>query len=136
MFGSADQRSVWSTQNRINLGGAPMRRKTDPALTNSDMSKRINIFSLLNSCSASAFASSVFPTPVEPRERKQPIGWRPQLSRPILARNTACATEFTASSWPTTRSCNLSARCINLCFSSWSSAWTGMPVHRLTAFLR
>ncbi|BAS79074.1 Os02g0537450 [Oryza sativa Japonica Group] len=101
----------------IALRCAPMRRNTDPLPTNSDMSKRINIFSLSNSCSARAFASSVFPTPVEPRKRKEPIGW-PGCSRPALERKTACATSLTASSWPTTRSCNLSARWINFSFSS------------------
>jgi hypothetical protein len=111
-----------SLKERKNLGCAPMRRSTDPGPTNSDMSKRISIFSLSKSCSARAFASSVFPTPVEPRKRKEPIGW-PRLSSPALERITACATKSTASFCPTTRSCNRSARWINFSFSSLDQAW-------------
>ncbi len=41
---------------------------------NSDMSIRIRACSLSNMNSASALASSVFPTPVGPRKMKEPIG--------------------------------------------------------------
>ena len=53
--------------------------------------------------SASALESSVFPTPVGPRNRKEPIGRRGSL-RPTRPRRMALETAVTASSWPTTRS--------------------------------
>ena len=52
-------------------------------------------FSESKSSVARAFASSVFPTPVGPKKRKEPVGW---CSRPNPARerSTASATASTA----------------------------------------
>ena len=47
--------------------------------------------------SASAFASSVLPTPVGPAKMKQPVGRRGSLS-PLRLRRTALATAWTAAS--------------------------------------
>ena len=55
-----------------------------------------------NMNSASARASSVFPTPVGPRKTNEPIGRFGSWS-PDRARRSALATASTALSWPTTR---------------------------------
>ena len=68
----------------------------------SDMSTRIRACSVPKTASASALESSVFPTPVGPRNRKDPVG-RFGSFNPTLPRFTAFATAVTASSWPTTR---------------------------------
>jgi hypothetical protein len=52
-----------------------MRRVTEEGQLYSLMSKRTSILSLSNNCSARAFASSVFPTPVDPKKRKEPMGY-------------------------------------------------------------
>ena len=67
-----------------------------------DMSSRTIARSSSNMNSASARASSVFPTPVGPRKMNEPIG-RFGSCRPVRARRSAFATASTASSWPTTR---------------------------------
>nr|ACN25977.1 unknown [Zea mays] len=82
-------------------GGAPMRRATECCSMYSDMSMRTRRFSSSNSCSARALASSVFPTPVGPRKRNEPVGCC-GLPRPALDLSTASATALTASVWPTT----------------------------------
>ena len=82
-------------------GGAPTRRDTSCFSIYSDISKRIIFFSLPNIDSASALANSVFPTPVDPKNRNEPIGLLGSL-RPALALRIAFATEFTASSCPMT----------------------------------
>jgi len=69
---------------------------------NSDISTRISASSLPNIASARAFESSVFPTPVGPRKRNEPIGLSGSL-RPTLPLLIALAIELTASSWPITR---------------------------------
>ena len=68
----------------------------------SDISTRINACSVPKTASASALESSVFPTPVGPRNRNEPVG-RFGSFKPTLPRLTAFATAATASSCPTTR---------------------------------
>ena len=95
------------------------------------MSSRIIADSSLNSADESVRASSVLPTPVGPRNMKEPIGREGSLS-PALARRMARETALTASSWPIIRSCRRCSRCSSLSVSLWLSSLTGMPVHALT----
>mmetsp|Transcript_8552 Transcript_8552/g.24135 ORF Transcript_8552/g.24135 Transcript_8552/m.24135 type:complete len:621 (-) Transcript_8552:238-2100(-) len=97
----------------------------------SDMSMRTMFLSVSKSERASALHSSVFPTPVEPRNRKLPWGL---LGRPMPARErrTASATACTASSWPTTLWCSSPARSRRRSLSDLASLVTGTPVQRLT----
>ena len=81
-----------------------------------------------NSDSASAFASSVLPTPVGPKNRKEPIGFVGSLI-PALERIMASVTFSTASSCPTTRLWRTSSRCKVLLRSLSVSFATGIPVH-------
>ena len=69
---------------------------------NSLMSILMSASSLPNMNSASAFASSVFPTPVGPRKMNEPIGRFGSL-RPARARRTAFEMISIASCWPMTR---------------------------------
>ena len=68
----------------------------------SDISTRIRALSVPNMASARALHSSVFPTPVGPKNKKDPIGRLGSLS-PTRPLRMAFATAVTASSWPTTR---------------------------------
>ena len=77
-------------------------RETEYFSMYSDISKRKMLSSLPKSTSASVRASSVLPTPVGPRKRKEPMGRFGSL-RPARARRTAFETALTASSCPTTR---------------------------------
>ena len=97
----------------------------------SDMSTRTIACSVSNMNSASARASSVFPTPVGPRKRKLPIG-RFGSESPARERRSAFATASTASSWPITRSCRRSSMWISFSTSPSISFETGMPVQRAT----
>ena len=97
----------------------------------SDMSSRTIARSSSNMNSASARASSVFPTPVGPRKMNEPIGRFGSCS-PVRARRSAFATAETASSWPTTRSCRRSSMWISFSVSPSSSRETGIPVQRPT----
>ena len=63
----------------------------------SDISTLIRASSLPNTASARAFESSVLPTPVGPRNRKEPTGLLGSLS-PTRLLFTALATQDTASS--------------------------------------
>ena len=74
-----------------------MRRDTEYFSIYSDISIRTILRSSSNSACASAFASSVLPTPVGPRNRKLPIGFVGSLS-PARVRRMAFATVVTASS--------------------------------------
>jgi hypothetical protein len=65
---------------------------------NSDMSKRIRLFSLPNRKLASARATSVLPTPVGPRNRNDPAG-RLEALRPARERRIALASAEMALSW-------------------------------------
>ena len=84
-----------------------------------------------NMNSASARASSVFPTPVGPRKMKEPIG-RFGSCRPERARRSAFATASTACSWPTTRWCKRSSMWMSFSTSPSSRRETGIPVHEET----
>ncbi|MNP26739.1 hypothetical protein D3C76_1196070 [compost metagenome] len=112
-------------------GGAPTRRETLCFSIYSDISIRIMPSSRSKRDTASDLASSVFPTPVGPRNRNEPIGRFGSLI-PALARSTASATKLTASSWPTTRSCSVSSRRRSLSRSPSTSRLTGTPVQRET----
>jgi len=67
----------------------------------SDISTLIIASSFPNRLSASAFESSVLPTPVGPKNRNEPIGLLGSFS-PTLPLRIAFATAVTASSWPIT----------------------------------
>src|SRR5215208_389349 len=95
------------------------------------MSMRTIAASSPKRASASVRASSVLPTPVGPKNRKEPIG-RLGSESPALALRIASATAVTASSCPTTLSCSCSSRRMSRSRSSWVSWETGMPVARLT----
>ena len=60
-------------------------------------------FSSSNNVAASVFPSSVFPTPVGPKNKNEPIGLL-GFAIPALALIIASLTFFTASSCPTTLS--------------------------------
>ncbi len=64
---------------------------------NSDMSMRTMASSVSNRKLASDLHSSVLPTPVGPRNRKEPLG-RLGSAKPARERRTALATAVTASS--------------------------------------
>ena len=77
-------------------GGAPIRRDTECFSMYSLMSILTMLFSSSNNLSANAFASSVLPTPVGPKNRKEPIGFVGSLM-PALERIIASVTFSTAS---------------------------------------
>ena len=108
-----------------------MRRDTENFSMYSLMSMRTIACSSSNRNSASARASSVLPTPVGPRNRNEPIGRRGSLS-PARARRTASDTAWTASSWPTTRSCRRSSMWTSFSVSPSIRRLTGMPVQAPT----
>ncbi len=97
----------------------------------SDMSMRIIASWESNMNSARARASSVLPTPVGPRKRKEPIG-RSGSCSPARERRSAVATASIATSCPTTRSCRRSSMCTSFSVSPSISRLTGMPVQRAT----
>ena len=94
---------------------------------NSLMSRRVSDCSSSKRNSASAFASSVLPTPLGPRNRNDPMGL-PGSRRPTRPRRTARDTARTASSCPTTRSASRSSILRSLSLSASSILLTGMPV--------
>ncbi len=81
-----------------------------------------------NRNSASALASSVFPTPVGPRKIKDPIGLFGSCI-PARALLTASETAFIASSCPTTRNLSRSSIFRSFLTSPSSILLTGIPVH-------
>ena len=97
----------------------------------SDMSSRTIARSSSNMNSASAFASSVFPTPVGPRKTNEPIG-RFGSCRPERARRSAFETASIAASWPTTRWCSRASMCTSFCTSPSRSRSTGIFVQAAT----
>ena len=109
-------------------GGAPIRRETANFSIYSDISKRIIASSSPNRNVAKLLASSVFPTPVGPKNRKPPIG-RCGFPSPVRLRRIACETAFTASSCPIMRSWRCSSICKILSVSLWVKRVTGIPVH-------
>src|SRR5437773_615262 len=100
---------------------------------NSLISILMSASSLPNMNSASAFASSVFPTPVGPRKMNDPIG-RLGSFRPARARRTALEMISIASCWPMTRWWIDSSMWSSRSDSSWAIRVTGMPVHMATTW--
>jgi len=94
---------------------------------NSDMSSWMSASSSPNRNSASARASSVFPTPVGPAKMNDPPGRFGSFS-PARVRRMAWESALMASSWPTTRLCSPSSIFSSLEDSSSVSLITGMPV--------
>ena len=86
-----------------------MSRDTENFSIYSLMSMRTRFFSLSNRASAKVLASSVLPTPVGPRNRKEPMGLLGS-AMPARLRRMASDTRRTASSWPTTRWWRMSSR--------------------------
>ena len=84
-----------------------------------------------NMYEASVLLISVLPVPDGPQNRKLAIG-RLWFDRPLRERRIACATAFTASSWPTTSRCRIFSRRSSLTRSLSIILVTGMPVQRLT----
>ncbi len=95
------------------------------------MSSRMRAFSLSKRNSASALASSVFPTPVGPMKMKLPSG-RFGSCTPARALLTASETALTASSWPMILECSSCSILSSLALSPSSIRETGMPVQRET----
>ncbi len=81
-----------------------------------------------NMASASAFVSSVFPTPVGPRNMNEPIGLFGSF-KPTLALLTALEIDFTASSCPITLLWSMDSRFRSLSDSFSVSFFTGTFVH-------
>jgi len=97
----------------------------------SDMSKRIRACSEPNRNSVSRLATSVLPTPVGPRNRKEPTG-RFGLLSPARPRRMARARAEIPSSWLMMCRCSSSSMRSSLFISS-SLIWaTGTPVQRAT----
>ena len=92
------------------------------------ISIRTILFSSSNRLSASALASSVFPTPVGPKNKKEPIGFCGSLI-PARERMMASVTFMTPSSWPMTLSCSCLSRFSVFARSLSVSFATGIPVH-------
>ena len=120
-------------RTRRSLAGAPTRRLTLWRSMNSLMSILMSASSEPNMNSASALASSVFPTPVGPRKMNEPIGRLGSL-RPARARRTARETVSIASSWPMTRPWRTSSILSRRSDSSCAMRVTGMPVHIATTW--
>src|SRR5579863_9061761 len=97
-------------------GGAPTRRETVCFSMYSLMSSRIIERSSSKSSSASARASSVFPTPVGPRKMNEPMG-RFGSASPARPRRTALATAVMASCCPMTRPCRSCSMRSSFCIS-------------------
>ena len=102
---------------------------------NFSMYSVISILTMLCSSSnrhlARAFASSVLPTPVGPRNINEPIGLFGS-PMPARERQMASVTFCTASSWPMTDLCSTLSRFSSFSRSPSSSFETGMPVHLAT----
>src|SRR5258708_3252097 len=79
-------------------GGAPISLDTECFSINSDMSNRTSDFSEPKRNSASRRATSVFPTPVGPRKKKQPTGREGDFN-PARLRRMARANAVIALSW-------------------------------------
>ncbi len=108
-------------------GGDPIILDTLCFSIYSDISTRIRAFSVPNMASDNALDSSVFPTPVGPRNRKEPMGRLGSL-RPTLPLRMALEMAVTASSWPTTLWCRMPSRFLRRSDSSSASFLTGILV--------
>ena len=98
---------------------------------NSLISIRISASSSLNKNSARVLPNSVFPTPVGPKKRNEPIGRLPSRS-PERDNLMAFANLLTASSCPIRRLCMYSSIFISFSDSFSTSLVVGMPVHFAT----
>ena len=112
-------------------GGAPINLLTECLSWYSLISIRVIEFSSSNKYSARALASSVFPTPVVPKNRKVPIGFVSSCN-PALDLLTASDTAWIASSCPIILLCSSSSKYNNFERSLWSIFVTGIPVHFAT----
>ncbi len=110
-----------------------MRRDTENFSMYSVISIRTMFFSSSKSAWASALASSVLPTPVGPRKRKEPIGLFGSCM-PARERRIASETFLTASSWPITRLWSMLSRWSSFSRSLFIRRATGIPVHFATIF--
>jgi len=110
-------------------GGAPIRRATECFSIYSLMSIRTIFVSSSNKYAAKLLASSVLPTPVGPKNKKEPIGFVGSLI-PALERKIASATKRTPSSCPMTRLCSSSSKCSVFSRSPSVSLAIGIPVQR------
>ena len=108
-----------------------MNRETEWRSRYSLMSKRSSACSVPSKNSASDRATSVFPTPDGPRNKKTPPG-RWGLPTPARARRMAFATRETASFWATMRRCRTSSILSSLRLSSSSMEPMGIPVQSAT----
>jgi len=108
-----------------------MSFETECFSMNSDISKRTSDFSLPNRNSAKARATSVLPTPVGPRNRKEPEG-RLGDFKPARERRMARASAEIAFSWLMTRLCSYSSMRRSLVISSSLIDVMGTPVQRAT----
>ena len=97
----------------------------------SDISTLIRAVSVPNIASARALESSVFPTPVGPRNKKEPMG-RLGSFNPTRPLRMAFDTAVTASSCPTTRSWRIPSRFLRRSDSSSASFFTGILVQPAT----
>ena len=93
------------------------------------MSIRTIASSLSNRKFASALHSSVLPTPVGPKNKKEPIG-RFGSDKPARLRRIAFETASTASFWPITRSWRSSSMRNSFARSLSNMRDTGIPVQR------
>ena len=94
----------------------------------SDISICIIASSSPNIKSANTLARRVFPTPVGPKNMKEPMGLLGSFI-PARERLTAWAMDVMASSWPTTLLCSSSSIFIRRSDSPCSSLSSGIPVH-------
>mmetsp|Transcript_76619 Transcript_76619/g.212067 ORF Transcript_76619/g.212067 Transcript_76619/m.212067 type:complete len:291 (+) Transcript_76619:1155-2027(+) len=108
-----------------------MSRDTECFSMYSDMSKRSIFDSLSKSSWAKALAISVFPTPVGPGKRKEPMGLVLLFSCAALI-STALATASAASSCPRTLAFSAGPSPNSRSRSVCESLCTGMPVHLAT----
>ena len=109
-------------------GGEPTKRLTACFSMYSDISIRTRASWSPNIASANVFANSVFPTPVGPRNKNEPIG-RFGSFNPLRARRIERATADTASSCPITRWCNSFSKWTRRSLSFFSICFNGIPVH-------
>ena len=114
-------------------GGAPTSLDTENFSMYSDISIRTILDSSSNSCCANALATSVLPTPVGPRNMKEPNG---RFSSWIFAfeRMIASDTRRKASGCPITRFESASGRCRIFCLSVLIKRDTSICVHWDTIF--
>ncbi len=110
---------------------SPMSFSSASSPLNSDISMRCIFPSPPKKMLARALAVSVFPTPVGPKNKNEPMGFSADWI-PALARRIVRAIALKAASCPITCWCSLSSRCNNMSRSvSWIGP-AGTPVFSLT----